>query len=95
MEEEITKKEVLEAMHTRNNSKAAGLNSILHELWLSMVNRSDGPQTEEDTGFDIVEALTIVFNDIQKYDMELNTDFAKGWLCPLYKKGDKIDIGNY
>lgn len=27
--------------------------------------------------------------------MTKGTDVAEGWLCPLYKKGDKTDIDNY
>lgn len=27
--------------------------------------------------------------------MEQNTGFADGWLCPLYKKNDKREPGNY
>lgn len=43
----------------------------------------------------MVKALTVVFNDIQTYDMEKNTDFAERWLCPLYKKENKTNTRNY
>jgi len=43
---------------------------------------------------DIVNVLTTVFNDIQKYGVDPQTDFAEGWICPIYK-GDKGNIANY
>lgn len=65
------------------------------KLWKELAGRYSNKQENNITGFNVVKALTIVVNDIQMYGMEKNTDFAKGWLCPLYKKGDKTDIRNY
>lgn len=82
-------------MHTLKSRKAAGLDSIIHELWLAIETVLEEQIENEKESFNIMDVLTIVFNDIQKYGMELNTGFANGWLCPLYKKGDKMDIKNY
>lgn len=38
LEEEVTRKEVLEAMCTLKSRKAAGLDGIIHELWLSLAS---------------------------------------------------------
>lgn len=46
-------------------------------------------------GFDIVNTLTIVLNDIQEHRVETNMNFTEGWMCPLYKKKDKTKIENY
>lgn len=49
----------------------------------------------KEQGFDITQALTIVFNDIQTNGIVPGTGFAYGWMCPLYKKRDKTKISNY
>ena len=36
-----------------------------------------------------------VFTDIQCHRVEEYTDFALGWMCPIYKKKDRTDISNY
>lgn len=95
LKSELTRDKTLAAMQFLKSGKAAGLDGIIHELWMALADRFEERQKEEEQGFDIAEALTIVFNDIYKYGMEDNTSFAKGWLCLLYKKGDKTEIGNY
>ncbi|PPQ87136.1 hypothetical protein CVT26_008305, partial [Gymnopilus dilepis] len=45
--------------------------------------------------FNIIQILTRIFNDIERHGIDPNTDFAKGWMCPIYKKGDETDIANY
>lgn len=45
--------------------------------------------------FDIVEALTHLFTDIQINGVNEKSEFASGWLCPLYKKKDPSEISNY
>jgi hypothetical protein len=39
--------------------------------------------------------LTRVFNDISKHGISPRTGFNKGWMCPLYKKGDRNNVANY
>ena len=46
-------------------------------------------------GFDIIEALTRVFTDIQAYGVDERAGFAEGWICPIYKKKDPTEISNY
>lgn len=36
-----------------------------------------------------------VFNDIEDNGPKPNLKFSEGWLCPIYKKEDRTDIGNY
>ena len=45
--------------------------------------------------FNIVKTLTIIYNDIEKNGLDRNSKFTKGWICPIYKKGNKMEIGNY
>ena len=39
--------------------------------------------------------LTKVFNDIQLHGVEPTSNFALGWMCPIYKKKDRVKIKNY
>ena len=43
----------------------------------------------------ILETLTKVYLDIECHGVHDDSEFAAGWLCPLYKKKDKREIGNY
>ena len=45
--------------------------------------------------FDVVKSLTNLYNDIENEGMAEGTDFSKGWMCPIYKKKDRMDIANY
>lgn len=91
----ITRDEVETAISKLHSGKAAGLDGIVHELWKELTLRYEDAQKEEKQGFDIAGAMTRVFQDIQLHGMESGTKFAEGWMCPLYKKGDKTNIGNY
>ena len=42
-----------------------------------------------------MEALTHLFTDIQINGVNEKSEFASGWLCPLYKKKDPSEISNY
>lgn len=107
MRENITKEEVREAIEKLPNGKAAGLDGIPQEIWKGLLNarprgkdergenanQEDNPQ--ERTSFDIADYLTILYNDIEDFGVDPETGFADAWLCPIYKKGDRTDIGNY
>jgi hypothetical protein len=43
----------------------------------------------------ILETLTSVYLDIKIHGIHNDSAFTKGLLCPLYKKKDKREIGNY
>ena len=94
----LQQEEVLAALRASPNGKASGLDGIPTELWKLLASQEQetaeqGPSQEQKV--DIVKILTAVFNDIQRYGVAPQTDFAEGWMCPIYKKGDKGDIANY
>lgn len=91
----ITRDKVKVAIDKLKNGKAAGLDGIIYELWKELGSRFEDRQEEEKPGFDILDTLTRVFQDIQEHGIIYGTGFAEGWLCPIYKKGDKTNIGNY
>jgi hypothetical protein len=39
--------------------------------------------------------LTGVYQDIEQFGMHKDTDFALGWLCPIFKKADCELVQNY
>ncbi|KAF5388098.1 hypothetical protein D9615_000306 [Tricholomella constricta] len=51
--------------------------------------------TNDNSAFNVINLLTIVFNDIMTHKLVPSSPFAEGWMCPLYKKNDKIEITNY
>lgn len=52
-------------------------------------------QKQETPKFDVIRALTEVYNEINKYGKAKETGFADGWMCPLYKKKDRDEMANY
>ena len=88
----ITAPEIADAMKGLPHGKAAGIDGIPYEFWVYLQQKFD---TKNPRSFNILRLLTLVFNDIEKHGIAAQTDFAKGWLCPLYKKGDITEIGNY
>ncbi|KAF5341132.1 hypothetical protein D9611_005853 [Ephemerocybe angulata] len=85
-----------------SNGKASGLDGIPIEVWKSMIKNHqrtkkeaerDGGKTEVTAN--LVAILTSVLNDIMRHGVAAGTDFAEGWMCPLYKKKDRAEISNY
>lgn len=92
----VKKHEVKEAMANSANGKAAGLDGIPTEMWKKLSDEY-GPETEEGNNAkcNIIKVLTRVFNDIEMNGMQPGSGFSDGWMCPIYKKGDKENIANY
>jgi exonuclease III/ribonuclease HI len=94
MEELISASEVDTVFKQLPNGKAAGIDGLPYELWKRINNICKGGEHNHDS-FSIVDCLTAVYNDIEQYGIEPNTQFAEGWMCPLYKKNDRRKIENY
>jgi Reverse transcriptase (RNA-dependent DNA polymerase) len=77
------------------NFKAPGLNGITYELWKTLDARCQTARSLDKPAFDILRAMTQVFNEIETHGIVKGTGFAESWMCPLYKKNDKADIANY
>ena len=87
--------EVQQTIKDLPNGKAAGIDGIPHEFWKTLADRHVNRTKANIPSFDIVKCLTTVYNDIEKYGVSPTTNFAKGWMCPIYKKGDTAEICNY
>ena len=95
MNEEISKAQVAKALRLSKNGSATGMDGCPYELWKTLSDKHDHATQRNKTAFDITYALTEVFNDIQRHGVDETTDFALGWMCPIYKKKDPTDISNY
>ncbi len=87
--------EVERAIQEAANGKAPGLDGLPSELWKEMINRYKGDKTKRRPTFNIVAAMRDMYNDIMDHGTAPGTDFAAGWICPIYKKSDKRQISNY
>jgi hypothetical protein len=92
---EISPEQVKEAVHIAKKGSATGIDGCPYELWKTLAARFKQAKSEEKEGFDIIEALTIVFTDIREHGVDEQAGFANGWMCPIYKKKDPTEISNY
>ncbi|RXW11242.1 hypothetical protein EST38_g14613, partial [Candolleomyces aberdarensis] len=91
--------EVSGALMSMPNGKASGLDGIPTEFWKNLATDYQKAAAagggREDLPPDIVKLLLSVYNDIKAHGVDPESNFAEGWMCPIYKKKDKTDIANY
>ncbi|RXW12268.1 hypothetical protein EST38_g13588 [Candolleomyces aberdarensis] len=91
--------EIYEALMSMPNGKASGLDGIPTKLWKNLAieyqKTAKNGGKEEDLPPNIIKLLLLVYNDIETHGVDPESNFAKGWMCPIYKKKDKTDIANY
>ncbi|PPR03685.1 hypothetical protein CVT24_007692, partial [Panaeolus cyanescens] len=104
LEQQITKDDIKNAIMILPNGKSPGLNGITTEFYKKLMEDFDKDtgktedEEEEDTEhptFDIITYLQIVLQDFTSRGPSDTSNFAEGWMCPIYKKNDKTDIANY
>jgi hypothetical protein len=95
MMENCTRYQIEKAIKLAKEGTAAGIDECPNELWKALTKRFEKAQLMKRKGFDIVKALTYLYNDIQNHGIDDRPEFALGWMCPLYKKKDPTEIGNY
>jgi hypothetical protein len=80
------------ALRISKNGSAPGIDGLLYEFykWLEIEFRNDPDNT-----LDILDFLEALFTDIETYGIVPGTDFNTGWMCPIYKKGDRAQVANY
>ena len=89
----ITEGEVLAALKLSDNDKAAGLDGATYEMWKSIAWEGELHRTEEEP-FNVIHLMTTAFNDIEMNRTVPGSNFADGWMCPIYKK-EQDEIENY
>ncbi|KAJ3871802.1 Endonuclease/exonuclease/phosphatase [Lentinula edodes] len=96
MGENLAWEEVAGALKLSKTGSSAGINGTTYKFWKSMADAHRTDSKKEDTAaFDVVKLLTEAFVDIQNHGVDNTTKFAEGWMCPIYKKGDRNVIANY
>ena len=95
MNQPITPNQVARALKLTKNGTATGLDGCPYELWKTLDDLHISTTRNNKNGFDIIKTLTIVFNDIRLHGIDPRSDFAQGWMCPIYKKKDRTEISNY
>ncbi|KIK36155.1 hypothetical protein CY34DRAFT_94962 [Suillus luteus UH-Slu-Lm8-n1] len=95
MEETLEEKHVLSALMSSKSGSATGIDGLPYELWKHLHTKYKEACEGEKPAFNIIKMLTNVMNGIQLHGVEKDSDFALGWMCPLYKKKDCLLIENY
>jgi exonuclease III len=93
--ERITEKDVTAALKIAKQMSSPGTDGLPFELWKELHARHQKRQRENKPSFDVVKWLTALFNDVEDHGVAPGSDFAKGWMQPIYKKKDQANIANY
>jgi hypothetical protein len=92
---QATSEQVEKALKLAKNGTATGMDGCPYELWKKLDERYNRQHNENKPRFDITETLAKIFRDIQEHGVDKRSDFALGWMCPIYKKKDRREISNY
>jgi Reverse transcriptase (RNA-dependent DNA polymerase) len=95
MGSKLSEQDVLEALKSSKNGTSTGINGLPYGLWKTLHDKYETDAKTNSPTFNIVKALTKVYNDIEEHGVVPTTNFAEGWMCPLYKKKDKRQIVNH
>ena len=91
----ITRGEIQEALRKANKGKAAGVDGIPYEFWDKLNKIHDMRRRTDKPSLDCLDMLHQAYLDIEENGVSERTGFADGWMCPIYKKGDRREIANY
>lgn len=79
--------QVLFALKSTKNGTTTGLDGCPYELQKALKERyKEDKENRKKKTFDIILTLATVFSDIESNRVNKRLDFAKGWMCPIYKK---------
>ena len=91
-----TSRELVEiALRESASGTAPGIDGIPYELWKLIARLHLQTTGTPEPWPDIIGILTDVFNDVETYGVHPDSQFHRGWLCPLFKKGNTDDPANY
>lgn len=95
LDKPLTGEEINVALNSSKNGKATGTDGIPYEFWKELLHLFLRDTKANRPGFDIMGMFEILYDDIRVHGMTPGSDFADGWICPLYKKGDRREIANH
>ncbi|KAL4255818.1 hypothetical protein AB1N83_014347 [Pleurotus pulmonarius] len=97
MKNPITHHEIETALKLSENNKAAGIDGLTYEFWKQLLK--DERHEMKTRGIQevpkVLEILKALFNDVEEHGTIEGSNLAEGWMCPIYKKGDRSLISNY
>jgi len=92
----LTWGDVHKALSDSGNDRAAGLDGIPMDLWKKMSALWDAfSEMDINPYCNVVRIMVRVFNDIEEFGITPGTRFNEGWMCPIYKKGERDNVANY
>ena len=91
----ITKEDIDRVLHEAPTGKASGLDGLPYEFWKRVRDLYKLRKDTDKPHFDYSLMLALVCDDIETYGVLPGGHFNDGWMCPLYKKGDRREIHNY
>ncbi|KAH9858721.1 Endonuclease/exonuclease/phosphatase, partial [Lenzites betulinus] len=95
----IEGEDVQMALRAAKAGTAPGLDGIQYEVWKAMDARyrvEAANPVKAGGAVDVTRILTEAFVDIQTFGVSKKTEFAEGWISPIYKeKGETTKVVNY
>ncbi|KIM70406.1 hypothetical protein SCLCIDRAFT_18559 [Scleroderma citrinum Foug A] len=74
---------------------APGPDGIPYEVWKHLDGLHKAANANREPSFDVIGCMTMVIQDIQSHGVSPGTNFALGYLCPIYKKKERDNVKNY
>ena len=91
----MTSEDIGATLRLSNNATAPEVDGIPFEFYkLLHILYLEGQAKGCDT-FDILDFLQRLYRDIEDNGMVESCKFNMGWLCPIFKKGDRAMISNF
>lgn len=91
----VTGEQVHKALHHMKDGTVTGLDGCPYELWKALEKQHNKLRHKNVPSFDVIKALTYLFQDIQEHGVDDRTSFTTSWMCPIFKKKDPTEISNY
>jgi len=91
----VTEEQVSQVLQHTKDGTATGLDGCPYELWKMLEKRHNKMRNKNAPSFNIIKALTYLFQDIQENRVDQRTTFTTRWMCLLFKKKDPMEISNY
>jgi hypothetical protein len=95
LEDNLITQEIQKALNLSKNGSAPGLDGLPYEFYRWLIIQCQEDKNNDREAFDILEHLKELYADIEAHGIVKGTDFNIGWMCPIYKKGDRALISNY